>query len=182
MCTKGNHVHKPGNLNLNPFALAGLLGQQPQLPKSTPSLPQFGRLTPEQIQQLAFLQYLQNPFGGLAGLPNLAANPALNPVANQGQVITNSKPIVKEKTLYTTATVPLLFGNKKIFTTLTSAIGVTKVTEYEPELRTVGPGAVPNNQPQQPQLPQQLGQPQLPQLQPSFTVTSRPVVEQTTVS
>lgn len=29
-------------------------------------------LTPEQLQQLALLQYLQNPFGSLAGLPNLA--------------------------------------------------------------------------------------------------------------
>lgn len=80
----------------------------------TPGLPfnPLASLTPEQIQQLALLQYLQNPFGGLGGLPNLAALPNQQP-ANPA-VIQPSKPIVRTETVYTTNTIPLFFGNYNI--------------------------------------------------------------------
>ena len=51
--------------------------------------------------------------------------------------------------MFTTATIPLNFGNKKLYTTVTSAIGVTTVTEYEQETKTVSPAAAANGfQPQ----------------------------------
>ena len=52
-------------------------------------------------------------------------------------MITSSKPIYHTETLYSTATIPLLFGTKKIFTTLTQAVGVTTRTEYELSTQTV---------------------------------------------
>ena len=54
--------------------------------------------------------------------------------------------------MFTTATIPLNFGNKKLYTTVTSAIGVTTVTEYEQETKTVSPAAVANTNGFQPQL------------------------------
>ena len=141
----------------------------------TPGLPfnPLASLTPEQIQQLALLQYLQNPFGGLGGLPNLAALPnqqPANPVAIQP-----SKPIVRTETLYTTNTIPLFFGNKKLFTTLTSAIGVTTITENPQPQATVAAAL-----PQQPAFnPAAFNPAAAFNLQPSFTVTSAPVVEET---
>ena len=68
-----------------------------------------------------------------------------------------SKPILKESTLYTTATIPLFLGNKKFFTTLTKSIGVTTVTEYEKQSQqqqTASPQLPQQQQPQLPQLPQ----------------------------
>ena len=50
--------------------------------------------------------------------------------------------------MFTTATIPLNFGNKKLYTTVTSAIGVTTVTEYEQETKTVSPAAANGFQPQ----------------------------------
>ena len=50
--------------------------------------------------------------------------------------------------MFTTATIPLNFGNKKLYTTVTSAIGVTTVTEYEQETQTVSPAAAAGFQPQ----------------------------------
>ena len=47
----------------------------------------------------------------------------------------------KTSTLFTTNTIQLNFGNKKLYTTVTSAIGVTTVTEYEQETKTVSPAA-----------------------------------------
>eukprot|EP00094_Tigriopus_californicus_P002283 TCALIF_02204-PA protein Name:"Protein of unknown function" AED:0.24 eAED:0.28 QI:0/0.5/0.2/0.8/1/1/5/0/1468 len=173
--------------SLNPFSLAGLLGQKSQ---NTPSLPAFNPLSafsPEQIRHLALLQYLQNPFGGLGGLPNLALgginpsqNHAPNQAQNQGGQVVASKPVIRTETLFTTKTVPLMFGNKKMETTITSAIGVTTVTEYQPELRTAGPNpSLPTN----PGLA--FGNPFNPAaalgLQPSFQVTSDAVVKDTVI-
>ena len=47
--------------------------------------------------------------------------------------------------MFPTATIPLNFGNKKLYTTVTSAIGVTTVTEYEQETKTVSPAAAGGN-------------------------------------
>ena len=47
--------------------------------------------------------------------------------------------------MFTTATIPLNFGNKKLYTTVTSAIGVTTVTEYEQETKTVSPASAAAN-------------------------------------
>jgi hypothetical protein len=183
---------------LNPFAgfknpFAGLFQQQQQQQQqqaSTPSLPnQFG-FSPEQMQQLALLQYLQNSFGGLAGLPNLAgANPFTpqqqqnNPFAPQQQqnnVIVASKPVIRTETLYETNTIPLLFGNKKLYSTVTSAIGVTTITEYEQEMRTIAPAAANSFQQQLPQINQQfnpLGA--AAGAQPRYIITSEPIVRDT---
>ena len=140
--------------------------------------------SPEQIQQLALLQYLQNPFGSLAGLPNLAApNPQALNVAQAPAI--NQSPVIKTSTLFTTKTLPIFFGNKKHYTTVTSEIGVTTVTEYEAgqaaQQKTIAP--FQQQQPQKPTLP--IGLPaQNPlfnpiNLQPSFTVTSEPIVQDT---
>ena len=55
---------------------------------------------------------------------------------------------LQTSTVFTTATIPLNFGNKKLYTTVTSAIGVTTVTEYEQETKTVSPAAANGFQPQ----------------------------------
>ncbi len=106
-----------------------VVDQVPSSPASiTPSLPaQFNPLanfTPEQIQQLAFLQYLQN-FGGFNGFPN-AGSPF-----NQPQEVITSSPVYRTETVFATSTIPLFLGAKKFFTTLTQSIGITTVTDYD---------------------------------------------------
>ncbi len=163
--------------NLNPF---GALQQNNQ--GSTPALPnQFG-FSPEQLQQLALLQYLQNSFGGLAGLPNLAANPFAAAAAGPS-VITTSKPVIRTETIYKTNTVELNFGNKKLTSTITSAVGVTTVTEYEKEMRTVSPAAaaIAPGKPPAPQQKPLFNLPQLPALKPQVIVTSEPIVKDTVI-
>ncbi len=76
-------VLKPNLLNNFPCCYYSGLAALQQQQQATPGLPAFNplaSLTPEQLQQLALLQYLQNPFGSLAGLPNLAG------ATNQQQV------------------------------------------------------------------------------------------------
>lgn len=89
-----------------------------------------------------------------------------------------SRPVIRTETIYATNTIPINFGNKKLFTTITSSVGVTTVTEYEAannnnHQRTAAPQALPN-----PAFNPAAG---LPQLQPSFRVTSSAVVESTTL-
>ena len=155
-----------GNFNqasINPFA--NLLGGQSPQATNTPALPNFNPLaglTPDQLRQLALLQYLQNPaFGFGFGQPQ------------QPQVIITSTPVLKTETMYATSTIPLFLGNKKFFTTLTQEIGVTTKTEYETATQTV---QAPNagllgglN------LPNQLN------VAPGFTVTSEPVTKETLI-
>lgn len=169
---------------LNPLAALGNLfgGQQ------TPGLPQAGgfnplaAFSPEQIQRLALLQYLQNPFGGLAGLPNFAANnpvaaPAAPNLANAAQ-INPSKPVLRTETVFTTKSVPIFFGNKKMYTTVTSAVGVTTLTDY---VAATGASVANTAHPAAGLSPVGAYNPLggLAALQPSFTVTSQPVIRET---
>ena len=164
-----------GGLNTLPANLFGNLGGLVPSSTATPSLPAFNPLaglSQEQLQQLALLQYLQNP---------LFAGGLLN---QQPQVITTSKPILRTETLFSTSTIPLFLGAKKFFTTLTQAVGVTTITDYEMATQTVAPAAAPNaalfGLQQQQQQPKQQQQQQRPQL-PGLTVTSEAVVKDTTV-
>ena len=155
--------------SINPFA--NLLGGQVPNPQvtNTPALPNLGNfnplagLTPDQLRQLALLQYLQNPaFGFGFGQPQ------------QPQVIITSTPVLKTETMYATSTIPLFLGNKKFFTTLTQEIGVTTKTEYETATQTVQAGNAGGllgglN------LPNQLN------AAPGFTVTSEPVTKETMI-
>ena len=43
----------------------------------------------------------------------------------------NGRPVIKTSTIFATSTIPISFGTKKTFTTITSKVGVTTVTEYE---------------------------------------------------
>ena len=154
---------------MTPFA--NLLGGQVPNPQATntPALPNLGNfnplagLTPDQLRQLALLQYLQNPaFGFGFGQPQ------------QPQVIITSTPVLKTETMYATSTIPLFLGNKKFFTTLTQEIGVTTKTEYETATQTVQAGNAGGllgglN------LPNQLN------AAPGFTVTSEPVTKETMI-
>ena len=125
--------------SIEPSTSSPVVDQVPSSPASvTPSLPpQFNPLanfTPEQIQQLAFLQYLQN-FGGFNGFGS---------PHNQAQEVITSSPIYRTETLYATSTIPLFLGAKKFFTTLTQSIGITTVTDYE--TMTVSAAAPGENQ------------------------------------
>ena len=48
-----------------------------------------------------------------------------------------STPVYRTETLYSTSTIPLFLGAKKFFTTLTQAVGVTTITEYETSTQQV---------------------------------------------
>ncbi len=101
--------------------------------------------------------------------------------------VAHQKPVIRTETIYATSTIPISFGNKKTFTTITSKVGVTTVTEYQQQQQAQQRTVASQQQQQQQQIPalnqlnpaafNPLGQ--LPQLQPSFTVTSRPVVKET---
>lgn len=133
---------------INPFAnLLGGLGQlnnqqtssisTPNLPNQfSPSFNPLAGLSQEQLQQLALLTYLKNPnifgngFGGNLG--NLFGQQQQQP---QQQI--QSTPVYRTETLYSTSTIPLFLGAKKFFTTLTQAVGVTTITEYETSTQQV---------------------------------------------
>ena len=173
-----------GSLNtaFNPFGnlfgnLAGLGGPAKT---STPALqgnPLAG-LTPDQLRQLALLQYLQNPFA-------LAA--FQQPQPQQGGIVTKSIPKYKTETVYATSTIPLFLGAKKFFTTLTQSIGMTTITEYETQTQSVSPngggaigglGNLFGNQPQ-PSVPAFPGNVLAPK--PAFTITSEPIIKDTVI-
>lgn len=124
-------------------------------------------LSPEQIQQLALLRFL-------------------NPNANLPNVITQSKPVLKLETLYESHVIPIFNGQTTLFSTLSRPIATVSKTEYEYVTSTLG---LPQPQPlipQQPQLnPLLQQQPQLNPLlppQPQFALSSTPVVTQTMVT
>ena len=172
-----------GSLNtaFNPFGnlfgnLGGLGGNTqtntPALPNNNP----LAGLTPDQLRQLALLQYLQNPFA-------LAA--FQQPQPQQGGIVTKSIPKYKTETVYATSTIPLFLGAKKFFTTLTQSIGLTTITEYDTQTQSVAPnvggnlgglGNIFGNQPQ-PSAPAFPGNILAPK--PAFTVTSEAVVKDT---
>merc|ERR1740129_1176849 len=93
------------------------------------------------------------------------------------------------ETLYSTSTIPLFLGAKKFFTTLTQAVGVTTITEYETSTQQVnnanGFGNFNQNNFNQNQQNQQ-NQQQLfaaPKIGGGggFVVTSEPVIRDTQV-
>ena len=115
-------------------------------------------LTPEQLQQLAFLRLL-NP-----------AAAALNPV-QQAQVITTSKPVLKLETVYESLVIPLVNGGNTIFSTISKSVGTITRTEYEYGTSMLPTLPIP---PVNPIFP--------PQQQPQFAVTSSPIVQNTVVT
>ena len=171
-----------GQLNsaFNPFGLFGNLGGLGgSTTTRTPGLPNnpLAGLTPDQVRQLALLQYLQNPFA----LAALQQQPQ-----HQG-IITKSIPTYKTETVYATSTIPLFLGAKKFFTTLTQSIGLTTLTEYETQTQSVSPfggngigglnlfgGA--QLQASAPAFPGNLLDPK-----PGFTITSEPIIKDTVI-
>ena len=173
-----------GSLNtaFNPFGnlfgnLAGLGGntqtQTPALPNNNP----LAGLTPDQLRQLALLQYLQNPFA-LAALQQ--------PQNQQGGIVTTNIPKYRTETVYATSTIPLFLGAKKFFTTLTQSIGMTTITEYEKATQAASPNGGFGNglnlfggQPQPSAPPAFPGNVQAPR--PGFTITSEPIIKDTVI-
>ena len=158
---------------LNPF---GFLNPNSGV-TSTPSLPSnpLAGLSPEQLRQLALLQYLQNPFA----LAAFGQQPGL--FGGAQQVVTKSIPVFRTETIYATSTIPLFLGAKKFFTTLTQSIGMTTITDYKTETQSVGG-------PTGPSVPSGFGLPSaLAGLQgqadgqPKFKVVSEAVVKDTVV-
>merc|ERR1712008_389604 len=118
-----------------------------------------------------------NGFGGKLG--NLFGQQQQQP---QQQI--QSTPVYRTETLYSTSTIPLFLGAKKFFTTLTQAVGVTWVTEYETSTQQVnnanGFGNFNQNQNQNQQNQQQLFA--APKMGGGgFVVTSEPVIRETQV-
>lgn len=125
---------------------------KPALPEPVPT----PGLSPEQLQQLAVLRLL---------------NPA---VAQQGQVITTSKPIVKVETVYESHVLPIINGANTLLTTLSKIVGTVTKTDYEFGTSTIAP-ALPL-----PPVNPLFAQPQ--QAQQQFAVTSSPVVQNTVIT
>lgn len=110
-------------------------------------------MTPEQIQQLALLRFL---------------NPA---AANLPQVITSSKPIIKVETIFESHLVPLIIGQSTTYSTLSRPVSTVSKTEYELVTSTI---AAP--------LPPVPINPLNPFAQPQFQITSAPIVTSTSVT
>ncbi|XP_068082979.1 uncharacterized protein [Anabrus simplex] len=119
------------------------------LPLQQPVPPQY---TPEQLQQLALLRFL-NP--AAAALP---------------QVITTSRPVLRLETVFESHVIPVFNGVTTSYSTISRPVATVSKTEYEYGTSTVPVPAVP---PVNPLFPQQA---------PQFAVTSTPVVTQTVVT
>ncbi|CAH0560713.1 unnamed protein product [Brassicogethes aeneus] len=120
-------------------------------------------LNPDQLQQLALLRLL---------------NPA---AAQQGQVITTSKPVIKVETLYESHVIPVTQGHNTILSTISKIKGTITKTDYEFGTSTLPPALPQIPQiPQLPQIPQNPFNPLLPQQQ--FAVTTSPIVQTTIVT
>lgn len=160
-------------------------GTESQLPLPVPAM------TPEQLQQLALYRLL-NPNAPL-------------PVP----VITTSRPVLRFDTVYETHALPVVNGGSTYYTTLSRPVGTVTRTDYETITTTLAipqPSLFPLQQQQQQQqqtplfpqqlqptalfpqqlqptalFPQQQQTPLFPQ-QPSFAVTSTPVVTQSMVT
>lgn len=142
-------------------------------------------MSPEQLQQLALYRLLN---------PN-APIPA--------PVITTSRPVLRYETVYETHALPVVNGGATYYTTLSRPVGTVTRTDYELVTTTLAipqPQSLPFQQPQQqiqptplfqfqqtPMFPQQLQlqqqqQPTLFPAQPSFAITSTPVITQSMVT
>lgn len=110
-------------------------------------------MSPEQIQQLALLRFLN---------PHAASAP---------QVITTSKPIIKLETVYESHLIPLFNGLSTSYSTLSRPIATVSKTEYE-----VVTSTVTNPLPPVPINPLN------PFAPPQFSITSAPVVQSTSVT
>lgn len=111
-------------------------------------------MTPEQVQQLALLRFL-NP-AAAAALP---------------QVVTSSKPVVKLETVYESHLIPLFNGVSTSYSTISRPIATVSKTEYEVVTSTIA-NALPPVNPLNPLFP----------AAPQFSVTSTPVVTSTMVT
>ncbi|XP_047122087.1 mucin-3A [Schistocerca piceifrons] len=125
------------------------------------------QLTPEQLQQLALLRYL-NP-GAAAALP---------------QVVTTSRPVLRIETIFDSHVVPVYDGQSTVFSTIRRPVATVSKTEFEYGTATVAPQApAPQPPPLNPLNPLAPFNPLNPlQPQQQFAVTSTPVVTQTVVT
>lgn len=122
-------------------------------------------LSPEQLQQLALLRFLN---------PNAAPQ-----IPQMNQVITTSKPVLKTETIFESHVIPIFNGVSTSFSTISRPVATVTKTEYE-----IGTSAVPslpqppiNPYQQQQQFQQQ--QQQFQQQQQQFQITTAPIVTQT---
>ncbi|KRT83913.1 hypothetical protein AMK59_4366 [Oryctes borbonicus] len=125
---------------------------KPVLPEQSPGL------SPEQLQQLAFLRLL-NP-----------AAAGLNPVG-QGQVITTSKPVFRIETLYESLVIPVVNGGNTKLSTISKSLGTVTKTDFEYGTSTLPGLPIPQVNPIFP-----------PQQQAQFAVTSSPIIQNTVVT
>ncbi|XP_049792387.1 mucin-5AC [Schistocerca nitens] len=124
------------------------------------------QLTPEQLQQLALLRYL-NP-GAAAALP---------------QVVTTSRPVLRIETIFDSHVVPVYDGQSTVFSTIRRPVATVSKTEFEYGTATVAPQAPAPQPPLNPLNPLAPFNPLNPlQPQQQFAVTSTPVVTQTVVT
>lgn len=146
--------------------------EQPQQQSFMPTM------SPEQLQQLALYRLLN---------PN-APLPA--------PVITTSRPVLRFETVFETHALPVVNSGSTYYTTLSRPVGTVTKTDYElvtttlaipqpqfPPQATLFPqqaSLFPPQQQQQSMFPQQ--QPPLFPQQPSFAITSTPVITQSMVT
>lgn len=126
--------------------------QQPQPQQQQQQLMQ--NLSPDQLQQLALLRFLN---------PN-----APQPIPQMNQVITTSKPVLKTETVFESHVIPIFNGVSTSLSTISRPIATVTKTEYE-----IGTSAVPSLP-----LPPPPINPLFPQQQ-QFQITTAPIVQQT---
>lgn len=114
--------------------------------------PLIQNLSPDQLQQLAFLRLI-------------------NPGAQMPQVITTSKPVIKLETVFESHVIPIFNGVSTSLSTISRPIATVSKTEYEIGTSTLA---------QLPLPPQQLNPYQ--QQPQQFQVTTTPIVTQTMVT
>ncbi|XP_049836403.1 mucin-5AC isoform X2 [Schistocerca gregaria] len=147
-----------------PALLLDAANNQQLQPLPTP--PPQPQLTPEQLQQLALLRYL-NP-GAAAALP---------------QVVTTSRPVLRIETIFDSHVVPVYDGQSTVFSTIRRPVATVSKTEFEYGTATVAPQAPAPQPPLNPLNPLAPFNPLNPlQPQQQFAVTSTPVVTQTVVT
>lgn len=120
----------------------------PPTTTTTPSI------SPEQVQQLALLRFL-------------------NPGANIPQFLTSSKPVIKLETIYESHLIPLFNGISTSYSTISRPIATVSKTEYEVVTSTIASPIppVPVN-PLNPLFP----------AAPQYSITSTPVYTSTMVT
>lgn len=125
-------------------------------PKKKPAITQQQQqqLTPDQLQQLAYLQ-LFNP-SAAAQLPN---------------IFTTSKPVVRLETIYESHVIPIFNGVSTSFSTISRPVATVSKTDYEIGTSSLIPLPMPPP-PINPLFPQQ----------PQFQITTAPIVTQTIVT